>query len=100
MVTVTVQGRLAYSAYVEVAGIRLAIAEIKNVEYLLEGNPPPPRGWQKDEEKGIATGPMLVLGTEVAALMTADMAEGLAQNLIDAAKMWRETVGKENDQTT
>jgi hypothetical protein len=88
--TVLLQGRLIASTFLEKTGVRLAVAEIKPVEYLLEGNPPPPRGWKKDPDNGIATGPMWILGLEVAALMSADQAEEIGKKLIDAAVQWRE----------
>lgn len=94
MAVVTVEGRLITNVYAEVMGIRLGICEIKKVELLMrdvQGSPGP--GWTLDEENQVWNGP-LTLGTEVAALMTADAAEELADKLKDGARLWREAQGK------
>jgi hypothetical protein len=89
MAVLTVSGMLITNVYAEPVGVRMGICEVKQVELLLKDHPNPGPGWTIDEETGVATGP-LTLGTEISALMTADMAEELADKLKDGARLWRE----------
>lgn len=81
MAQILVEGRLIYKVIIEGNGIRVSFAEVKPVEYLLEGNPPPPEGWEINQELGVATGPMWTLGTEVQAFISAEMADELGDAL-------------------